>query len=187
MTLPLTSTSHDPAKLSVITQDSASCSRVDYDRCSSIHPFRSPNHQTKPSYYCVRSVNSINQHCKNRKTFLSIHPTRLSSTYPLAEDTMLVNLYFASLLAACVALAASSKVERRGNSAISIKRGSGSGPIIQLGGGGSLNGVVHARRQGQFEPTKRAPLGPQFGGSNTRLVASPFLLASWAILLGLLA
>ncbi|KAI7962695.1 hypothetical protein MJO28_000789 [Puccinia striiformis f. sp. tritici] len=100
---------------------------------------------------------------------------------------MLVNLYFASLLAACVALAASSKVERRGNSAISIKRGSGSGPIVQLGGGGSLNGVVHARRQGQFEPTKRAPLGPQFGGSNTRLVASPFLLASWAILLGLLA
>ncbi|KAI9601320.1 hypothetical protein KEM48_000392 [Puccinia striiformis f. sp. tritici PST-130] len=86
-----------------------------------------------------------------------------------------------------VALAASSKVERRGNSAISIKRGSGSGPIVQLGGGGSLNGVVHARRQGQFEPTKRAPLGPQFGGSNTRLVASPFLLASWAILLGLLA
>ncbi|POW18973.1 hypothetical protein PSHT_05277 [Puccinia striiformis] len=102
---------------------------------------------------------------------------------------MLVNLYFASLLAACVALAASSKLERRSNSGISINgRGSsGSGPIVQLGGGGSLNGVVHARRQGQFEPTKRAPLGPQFGGSNTRLVASPFLLASWAILLGLLA
>ncbi|KAH9473358.1 hypothetical protein Pst134EA_000447 [Puccinia striiformis f. sp. tritici] len=89
---------------------------------------------------------------------------------------MLVTYYFASLLAACMALASSSGVQRRGNSGISANGGglSGSGPNLQIGrratpirGGDIPNGGSKAR--------------------NTPLVVSPLLLSSSAIILGLFA
>ncbi|KAI9607094.1 hypothetical protein KEM48_001586 [Puccinia striiformis f. sp. tritici PST-130] len=59
---------------------------------------------------------------------------------------MLFTMYFASLLAACMAFAASSEVERRDNSGISITRGGLYGSGAALGGGGDVIGRVHARR-----------------------------------------
>ncbi|KAH9473355.1 hypothetical protein Pst134EA_000427 [Puccinia striiformis f. sp. tritici] len=99
---------------------------------------------------------------------------------------MLVNVYFASLLAASVTLAASSEAERRGNSGISINGGglSGRGPIVQVGGGGSLDKrLVHAR--GQIRGGVAEGAGSK--ACNPGLVVSPLLLSSLTILLGLFA